>query len=70
MFKNESMIITEWIEHYLREGIDHFYLIDNGSKVACCLNCFDIISEKCLIIFDDFLNRSHYHIVLDYFNII
>lgn len=31
MFKNESMIIQNWIEHYLREGIDHFYLIDNGS---------------------------------------
>jgi len=31
MFKNESMIIKNWIEHYLTEGIDHFYLIDNGS---------------------------------------
>ena len=31
MFKNESMIIKDWIEHYLREGIEHFYLIDNGS---------------------------------------
>jgi hypothetical protein len=31
MFKNESMIIKNWIEHYLREGVEHFYLIDNGS---------------------------------------
>ena len=31
MFKNEEMIIKDWIEHYLKEGIDHFYLIDNGS---------------------------------------
>jgi len=31
MFKNESWIIKEWIEHYLSEGIEHFYLIDNGS---------------------------------------
>ena len=31
MFKNESMIIEEWINHYLKEGVDHFYLIDNGS---------------------------------------
>ena len=30
MFKNESWIIKEWIEHYLLEGVDHFYLIDNG----------------------------------------
>lgn len=32
MFKNESMIIKNWIEHYLREGVEHFYLIDNGSN--------------------------------------
>ncbi len=31
MFKNESMIIRSYIEHYLREGVEHFYLIDNGS---------------------------------------
>ena len=31
MFKNESSIIKEWIQHYISEGIDHFYLIDNGS---------------------------------------
>lgn len=31
MFKNESWIINEWLEHYLQEGIEHFYLIDNGS---------------------------------------
>ena len=31
MFKNEEMIMEEWIQHYIREGIDHFYLIDNGS---------------------------------------
>jgi hypothetical protein len=31
MFKNESWIIKEWIEHYLTEGVEHFYLIDNGS---------------------------------------
>lgn len=31
MFKNESLIIEEWIQHYLKEGVDHFYLIDNGS---------------------------------------
>ncbi len=31
IFKNESHCIKEWIEHYIREGVDHFYLIDNGS---------------------------------------
>lgn len=31
MLKNESSIIKDWIEHYLAEGVDHFYLIDNGT---------------------------------------
>lgn len=31
MFKNEEMIMEEWIQHYISEGIEHFYLIDNGS---------------------------------------
>jgi len=31
MFKNEGHIIQEWIEHYIKRGIDHFYLINDGS---------------------------------------
>lgn len=31
IFKNEKPILEEWIEHYLSEGVDHFYLIDNDS---------------------------------------
>ena len=31
IFKNESHIIKEWIEHYLYQGVDKFFMIDNGS---------------------------------------
>jgi hypothetical protein len=31
IFKNEKWILEEWLEHYIAEGVDHFYLIDNGS---------------------------------------
>jgi len=31
IFKNEEMIIKECVEHYLWQGVEHFYLIDNGS---------------------------------------
>ena len=30
IFKNEAHIFAEWIEHYLTEGVDHFFLVDNG----------------------------------------
>ncbi len=32
IFKNESHIIKEWIEHYIKEGVEKFFLIDNGSN--------------------------------------
>ncbi len=44
--------------------------IDGRFRVACCLKCHNLINNECLIAFDDFLDRPHYHIVLDYFDII
>jgi hypothetical protein len=45
-------------------------LIDGRFRVACCLKCFNVINPKCLIAFDDFLNRPYYHVVLDYYDIV
>ena len=28
--------------------------IDGRFRIACCLKCFDIISDNCYIAFDDF----------------
>ena len=30
-FKNESIILKEWLDHHISQGFEHFYLIDNGS---------------------------------------
>ena len=32
IFKNETMNLKLWIEHYLWQGVEHFYLIDNDSN--------------------------------------
>jgi hypothetical protein len=45
-------------------------LIDGRFRVACCLKCFDVITNDCAIAFDDFLNREEYHVVLDYYDIV
>lgn len=29
--KNEELNITEWIDHYLWQGVNHIFIIDNGS---------------------------------------
>ena len=52
-----------------QKSID-FMLIDGRFRVACCLKAHALISDKCLIAFDDFLNRRHYHSVLDYYDIL
>lgn len=44
--------------------------IDGRFRVACCLKCFNIINYDAVILFDDFLNRSWYHDVLNYYEII
>lgn len=31
IFKNECIILQEWIEHYLFHGVEHFFLIDDTS---------------------------------------
>lgn len=31
IFKNEATGINEWLQHYLMEGVDHFFLVDQGS---------------------------------------
>ena len=31
VFKNEAMGMEEWLNHYIMQGVEHFYLIDNGS---------------------------------------
>lgn len=38
-FKNEALNIKNWVDHYLWMGVDHLYLIDNGSDD----NCQDIL---------------------------
>jgi hypothetical protein len=31
LFKNEATILEEWIQHYLAEGVEHFYLVNDHS---------------------------------------
>ena len=57
------------IQKYGDKTVD-LILIDGRFRVACCLKCFDIISDSCLIAFDDFLDRKPYHIVLNFYDII
>ena len=63
-----SNVICE-LDKEIVDKID-LILIDGRFRVACALKCFSKIKEDCFIIFDDFLERNHYHIILDYYDII
>jgi len=65
---NYSSRITE-LSKEEQSAID-LVLIDGRFRVACCLKCHDVIKDNCVIAFDDFMNRSEYHVVLHHFNIV
>ena len=56
MFKNESMIIEEWIKYYILQGVEHFYLIDNGSTDDY-MSKIEAYQDKITLIKDSF--RAH-----------
>ena len=29
IIKNEQTYIQEWIQHYIKQGVQHFFIIDN-----------------------------------------
>jgi len=57
------------LDKNLSNNID-LVMIDGRFRVACCLKCFNVINDECLIAFDDFLDRPEYHIVLIYYEIV
>jgi hypothetical protein len=39
-------------------------------RVACCLKAWDIIDDNCIVLFDNFVGRKCYLIILNYFKIV
>ena len=53
IFKNESWILEEWLNHYLNEGVDHFFLIDNDSSDDYISILKPFIDKKQVTLFKD-----------------
>ena len=69
-YSNHIIEINKENNNIISDTFCCLVLIDGRFRVACCLKCYDIINDYSLIAFDDFLNRSEYHIVLEYFDVI
>lgn len=65
IFKNESNGLEEWLLNHLNEGVEHFYLINNGSTD----NFMPIIEKynKYITLFDDNLRHSQIQLYNKYF---
>ena len=55
VFRNESHIMKEWICHYIMEGVDHFYLLNNFStdnytivlkEFEHCVSVYDTVTPN------------------------
>jgi hypothetical protein len=58
IFKNEKMAINEWLDHYISEGVEHFYLIDNDSDDNYKIN--EKYYNKIDIVFDKIKHEQQY----------
>ena len=72
IFKNETMVLKTWLEHYLWQGVDHFYLIDNGSTDDPLTILQSYIDQGLVTYYykpERFCQAQHYRFVFDYENL-
>lgn len=53
IFKNEALVMKEWIEHYMREGVKKFYMIDNGS------------TDNYMTVLQDYIDKGYIDLIKD-----
>lgn len=52
-FQKRICSITEWLEHYLSQGVGHFFLIDNGSTDDSCEKLVPYMEEGLVTLVHD-----------------
>ena len=69
IMKNEAMNLKLWIDHYISQGVDHFYLIDNGSDDNSVNIINDLIKNNypitLYILPEQHVQVKHYRYVYD-----
>jgi len=60
IFKNESRILKEWIEHYFLHGVEHIYLINDHSTDDFLAVLSPYLQEEKITLFQHTEEWSHY----------
>ena len=61
VFKNESHLIREWLDHHINEGVDTFFLTDNGSTDTYDIKDY-IDNGKVILRIDDTTYSQNEHL--------
>lgn len=72
IMKNEAMNLEEWIQHYLWQGIDQIYLIDNGSTdngISLLQPWIDKGIVKLIVLKIPWKQKEHYQTAFNHFHI-
>jgi len=72
IFKNETTNLKIWVDHYLWQGVDHFYLIDNGSDDNPLLILQEYIDKGIVTYYylpEKYKQVQHYQYVFDHANL-
>jgi hypothetical protein len=72
IFKNETMNLQKWIDHYIWQGVEHFYLIDNGSDDNPLIILQNYIDKGFVTYYyrpEKYQQIQHYQFVFDNANI-
>lgn len=68
IFKNETMNLKVWLDHYIWQGVEHFYLIDNGSTDNPLQVLEEYIKKGLVSYFNrpkQFEQLAHYRFIFD-----
>lgn len=72
IFKNETMVLKTWLDHYIWQGVNHFYLIDNGSTDDPLSILQNYIDEGIVTYYykaERFYQAQHYRNIFDLENL-
>jgi len=59
IFKNEEQSIKEWIEHYLFHGVEHFFLINDGSTDSFMDKLQSYIDKNVVSLYDSSTTNAY-----------
>jgi hypothetical protein len=68
IFKNESHILEEWIEHYLFHGVDHFFLINDQSSDDYMPKLKKYIENGIVTLYHTLPKKKYLGMQADYYN--